>query len=307
MKGIPTPYEYIDLYNSQFSPSTVHVSNTGLSWFFKRYLIQKLMSVFEFENMPDNWDKDYFYYTLFIWGHIAVINTKEFGVIPQWCTLKGRNVFYRPTNAVISNPLLKGFTTPRIGKQCSLIKMQPDYGGAWDIICFYADMLALTSEAAAVNILNSKLAYVFFAESKTVAETFKKLFDRIASGEPAAVIDKNLYREDGSALWETFNQNLKNTYIAGDLLDDMTKWDSRFNTEIGIPNVNIAKASGVSDQEVNANNIDTQSKVKLWLDTINKGLEETNKLFGLNLKCKLRFDYYEGGEADGMALNSRDV
>ena len=87
----------------------------------------------------------------------------------------------------------------------------------------------------------------------------------------------------------------------------MTKWDSRFNTEIGIPNVNIAKASGVSDQEVNANNIDTQSKVKLWLDTINKGLEETNKLFGLDLKCKLRFDYYEGGEADGLALNSRNV
>lgn len=304
--NIPAPYEYIDLYNSSFSPSTVHVSNTGLSWFFKRYLIQKVMSVFEFENIPENWDKDYFYYTLFVWGYAAVINTKEFGVIPQWCSLSGRNVFYRPTNAVISNPLLKGFTTPRIGKQCSIIKMQPDYGGVWDIVSFYSDMLALTSEAAAVNILNSKLAYVFFAESKTIAETFKKLYDRIASGEPAAVIDKNLYSDDGRALWESFNQNLKNTYIGGDLLEDMAKWDSRFNTEIGIPNVNIAKASGVSDQEVIANNIDTQAKVLLWLDTINKGCEETNKLFGTNLKCKLRFDYGRG-EADGLVINNGDV
>lgn len=305
--NLPTPYEYIDNYNSRFSPSTVHVKNTGLSWFFKRYLIQKVMSVFEFEGIPDNWDKDYFYYCLFVWGYVGVINTKEFGVIPQWGTLSGRNVFYRPTNFICSNPLLKGFKTPRIGKQCTIIKMQPDYGGVWDIVCFYADMLALTSEAAAVNILNSKLAYVFFAESKTIAETFKKLFDCIASGEPAAVVDKSLYSEDGRVLWEAFNQNLKNTYIAGDQLEDMAKWDSRFNTEIGIPNVNIAKASGVSDQEVQANNIDTQAKVQLWLDTINRGCDETNKMFGTTLKCKLRFDYSGRGEVDGVALDSRNV
>lgn len=304
---LPAPYEIKDIYNSNVHPSTVHVTNTGLSWYFKRYLLQKVMSVFEFENIPDNWDLDYFRFTLFIWGHVAVVNTKQWGVIPQWCTLMGRDVYYRPTNAVISNPLIRGFTTPRIGSQCALIKMQPDYGGCWDIISYYADMLALTSEAAAVNILNSKLAYVFFAESKTVAETFKKLFDRIASGEPAAVIDKSLFSDDGRPLWEAFNQNLKNTYIAGDQLEDLAKWDSRFNTDIGIPNVNIAKASGVSDQEVNANNIDTQSKVKLWAETIQRGLDQTNKLFGTNIKVKLRFDYIQGDNNNGLDFDSRNV
>lgn len=307
MINLPTTYEFNDIYNSNFEPSTIHSSNTGLTWYFKRYLVQKLMSVFEFENIPDNWDRDYFNYTLFVFGFIAVVNTKQFGVIPQWCTLFGRDVYYRPTNAVISNPLIKGFTTPRIGKQCTLIKMQPDYGGAWDIISFYADMLALCAEAAAVNLLNSKLAYVFAAETKTMAESFKKLYDTIASGQPAAFIDKALYNEDGKPAWEIFNQNLKNTYIAGDILEDMAKWDSRFNTEIGIPNVNIAKASGVSANEIEANNIDTQSKAHLWLETIKRGLDQTNKMFGTNITVKLRFDKEVKEIGYGMAVNNGNV
>ena len=305
--SLPKNYEFIDIYNSSFSPSTVHVTNTSLSWYFKKYLIQKIVSVFEFENIPEKWDIDYFTYNLFIRGFVAVIETKQFGVIPQWCTLMGRDVFYRPTNAVISNPLIKGFTTPRIGKQCSLIKMQPDYCGAWDIVSFYGDMLALCAETAGVNLVNSKLAYIFAAESKTLAESFKKLFDKIASGEPAAVVDKELFTEDGRPKWEAFNQNLKNTYIAGDILEDMAKWDSRFNTEIGIPNVNIAKQSGVSSSEINANNIDTQSKAELWLATIKRGIEQTNNLFGTNINVKLRFDNNQKVDEDGNIINFRNV
>ena len=303
MKGLPAPSEYIQLYNSSFHPSTVHVKNTGLAWYFKRYLIQKVMSAFEFDGIPENWDPDYFKYTLFMWGHVAVINTKPWGVIPQWCSLSGRDVFYRPTTCNISNPLIKGFLTPRIGIQCSLIKMQPDYGGCWDIISYYADLMALTSEAIATNLVNSKLAFVFASESKTIAESFKKLYDNIASGEPAQFIDKKLYSDEGRPLWEMFNNNLRNNYIAGDQLEDLAKIDSRFNTEIGIPNVNIAKSSGVSDQEIMANNIDTQSKVILWRDTIQRGLDQTNKLFGTNITVNLRFDYEKGVIEDGNSIN----
>ena len=154
--SIPQYYEFIDLYNSSISPSTIHCENASLTWFFKRYLLQKVLSVFEFENIPENWDKDYFLYTLFMFGHVAVINTDKFGVIPQFCTLHGRDVFYRPTNALITNHLIRGFKDPRIGSQCSLIKMQPDYGGAWDIVTYYADLMALSAEALGVNLVNSK-------------------------------------------------------------------------------------------------------------------------------------------------------
>ena len=49
-----------------------------------------------------------------------------------------------------------------------------------------ADLLALATESLAVNITNSKLAYVFACQDKTVAESFKKMFDQINEGNPAA-------------------------------------------------------------------------------------------------------------------------
>ena len=288
--GIPVLYDYKNLYNSSFAPSTIHAQDAGLALYFQRYLIQKIMSVFEFKGVPKNWDKSYFMYSLFIFGFVAVVKTDRYGVIPQHCSLSGYNIYYRPTNAVIANPLLRGIMEPRIGSECALIKMQPDYGGAWDIVAYYADLMALATESLGTNLVNSKLAYVFGAENKTMAESFKKLYDTVASGEPAVFVDKELFDEEGNPKWFTFDQNLKQNYIANEILQDLAKIDSRFNTEIGIPNVNIAKESGVGRSEIEANNIDTKAKCSIWLETIREGLQQVKELFDLNITVNLRFN-----------------
>lgn len=296
-------YDFINRYNAHIKPSTVHSQDNAIAWYFRRYLIQKILSVFEFDGIPETWSKDYFLYTLFVWGFVSVVETDKFGVIPQHCSLFGYDVFYRPTNVTIANPLLRGILQPQIGVDCELIKMQPDYGSCWDIVSYYADLLALASESLAVNIVNSKLAYVFACDNKTVAESFKKMYDKLNEGNPAVFADSKLFDESGEPLWTTFQNNLKQNYVAGDMLNDMLKIDSRFCTEIGIPNVNMAKNSGVTDNEVEANNIDTKSKVSLWLETISEGLEKVNNMFDLNLSVKLRF---EGGEND-VVVDSRNI
>lgn len=296
-------YDFINRYNAHIKPSTVHSQDNATAWYFRRYLIQKILSVFEFDGIPETWSKDYFLYTLFVWGFVAVVETDKFGVIPQHCSLFGYDVFYRPTNVTIANPLLRGILQPQIGVDCELIKMQPDYGSCWDIVSYYADLLALASESLAVNIVNSKLAYVFACDNKTVAESFKKMYDKLNEGNPAVFADSKLFDESGEPLWTTFQNNLKQNYVAGDMLNDMLKIDARFCTEIGIPNVNMAKNSGVTDNEVEANNIDTKSKVSLWLETMSEGIEKVNDMFDLNLSVKLRF---EGGETN-VVVDSRNI
>ena len=283
-------YDFINRYNSKIKPSTVHSRENATTWYFKRYLIQKILSVFEFEGIPEEWSKDYFLYTLFICGFVSIVETDKFGVIPQHCSLYGYDVFYRPTHCNIANPLLKGILQPRIGIECSLIRMQPDYGSCWDIVSYYADLLSLCTESLAVNVVNSKLAYVFACEDKTTAESFKKMFDQLNEGNPAVFVDKKLFGDDGTPMWDSFQNNLKQNYIAKEILEDMCKIDARFCTEVGIPNVNVAKESGVTSDEVQANNIDTKTKASLWLETIRKGLDQANEMFGLNLSVKFRFD-----------------
>lgn len=282
-------YDFINRYNAKIKPSTAHSADNAKAWYFRRYLLQKILSVYEFDGIPEHWSKDYFLYTLFVWGFVAIIETDKFGVIPQHCSLFGYDVFYRPTNCSIANPLLRGILQPKIGIDCELIKLQPDYGSCWDIISYYADLLALATESLGVNLVNSKLAYVFACQDKTVAESFKKMYDKINEGNPAVFADKKLFDDNGDPLWTTFQNNLKQNYVAGDMLNDMLKIDARFCTEIGIPNVNMAKKSGVTDNEVEANNADTKSKAELWLETMQDGIKRANSMFGLNLSVKLRY------------------
>ena len=42
--------------------------------------------------------------------------------------------------------------------------------------------------------------------------------------------------------------------------------------------------------EVNANNVDTQSRVNLWLETMKRDIDKVNAMFGLNIDVKYRFD-----------------
>ena len=293
INGVPASYDYINNYNSKFKPNTLHVKETGLSWYFKKYLIQKILAVFKFDGIPETWATDYFLYSLFVFGFIAVIDTDKYGVIPQHCTLTGRDVFYRPNYAVVANPLLKTRGPLHIGTECELVKMQPDYSGCWDMVEYYSDLMSLTTESIYANLINSKMAYVFGAEDKASAESLKKLYDQIASGEPAAFADKKLFNDDGSPSWVLFTNNLQQNYIGSKLLEDLAKIDSRFNTDIGIPNVNIAKASGVSDSEVKSNNVDTQSKCRIWQETIQNGLDRVNAMFNLNITVDLRFSEQE--------------
>lgn len=302
--GIPAPYDYKNVYNAARNPSTIHSKDSGLAWFFKRYLTQKIFSVFEFKGLPESWAKDYFMYTLFIWGHLAVIETDKYGVICQHCGLKGYDVFYRPTNVIISNPLLTGIIEPRIGSECALIKMQPDYMGCWDLIEYYADLLALASESLGSGLVNTKLAYIFAVASKTAAETMKKVYDDIASGEPAVFVDKKLFTDDGKAMWDYFAQNLQQNYIADKVLLDMARIDNRFDTDVGITNVNITKQSGVSVGEIAANNNATKSKAVVWLETMREGLKVANDLFGLDISVDLRFrEEVQDNDQTGMAVN----
>ena len=284
---IPAMYDTKNLFNSIVSPSTVHCRNTQLQRYFRRYLMQKAISVFKWQ-LPDTWDADYFLYTLYGYGYCAVINTEEFGVIPQWGALGGYNVFYRPTYVIITNPLIKEMKRPTIGIDCTIIKLQPDYGSITDLVNYYADMLALCSESIGINMINSHVSTVFPAQNKAMAESYKKMYDKIASGDPAVVVDKNLFDDTGKPVWTPFQANIKNEYIADSILADMRRIESQFDQDIGIPTANTDKRERLITSEVNSNNVETALRCEFWLEQIKKAVEETNAMFNTTISVDWR-------------------
>lgn len=252
-----------------------------LTGYFARYLLQKAISVFEWR-LPRNWSRSYFLYVLYCLGRVAIVNTDRFGVICQACGLMGYNVYYQPTNAIITNALLTGIMQPRINDECVVLKLQPDFGGIMDLVTYYANQLAACAESISANLINSKSSLAFFARSKAQAESFLKAFDELANGKPAIVVDKTLLKEDGSKAWESFVSDVKQNYIVSDVLSDMRKIEADFDTEIGIPNANTDKRERLISDEVNANNVETFSKCALWLEELQDGITRAREMFDLS-------------------------
>lgn len=295
--GIPVDYTYINAVNGQKNPSTIHTQNIALTKFFERYLIDDFLGQWKVE-LPETWAYNYTMYTLVYFGFLAVINTDKFGVIPQHCNLYGFDVMYQPTTAQIINPLIPNAIDARIHRDTELIKLLPDFGGIYDLIQFYAEKMALLSEGIDVNIINSKLSYIIGVDNKSSAETFKKTIDKITSGDACVVTGKELFSEDGTPMWTTFAQNLTQNYIASQQIEDLKKLKLMFDTDVGIPNANTEKKERLTDDEVNSNNIETQTKIELIADSLKESAERVNKMFGTNISFKLKFKESIGGSAN---------
>lgn len=248
--------------------------------YYRYYLLKKIYGRFKF-TIPEHWDHDYMLDALFMDGYFTVTDT-EAGIIPLKCGLTGINVFEHPTTAIIANPVLGNFERT-IGIDCTIIHLQASYTGIFNLINRYATLLAMCDSSIAVNLMNTKAAYVFGANSKSQAETLKAMFDQISCGNPAVFI------RDGLSEESVFSFPVKQNYIADDVQLLKRKIVNDFLTEIGINNTNLDKRERLTDDEVNANNDEVIANIQHWIDTINKGIKETNEMFpGLDLAFSVR-------------------
>ena len=139
---------------------------------------------------------------------------------------------------------------------------------------------------------------MFAANSKSAAESSKKMYDKVASGEPVVVIDKDLFNEDGSPNWLMFNQDLKGSYIAGDIMEDMRKWELKFCSDLGIPNSNTDKKERLIVPEVESNNVEVKLWADLALESLKESCKKTEDMFGIKISVDWR--YKEDFEDESM-------
>ena len=251
------------------------LQNEYVNWCFK-----KLFGAFEFGGIPDTWDYDYFLTNLFITGYVAITDT-PIGVIPLRCGITGINVFDHPTRAIFANPVLGNFERELYGDDpatsCALVKLQYNYGGVMPLINRYATMLSLCDNSIAVNLRNSKVAFIGFVSSKQQAATMQKMYKDIDEGKPAVYVKKDDITTD-----DILYNRVKDSYIANDvqLLKQSIKND--FLTEVGLNNANTDKRERLTDDEVHSNDEETQALAALWLDTVNRECAKAREMFQLS-------------------------
>lgn len=296
-KNKPVPFS--DLLNEFFArkPKDVDgVANTS-AMYYRAKLLRLILQRFKWENIPDNWEYDYFIEHLFLDGIIGITDTSA-GILALKCGLTGIGIFEQPTEAIFANPVLGNFRRT-LGEDCEIIKIQYDYHGIGWILDRYSVLLAMCESSLATNLMNTKIAYVFGATSKTQAETFKALYDDIAMGKPAVFTSTG---NTGLMKEQLFTMPVKENFIADDVQLLKRKIINEFLTDIGINNTNLDKRERLTDDEVNANNDEVLANISHWYDNILDGISRVNKMFDLDLKCTIR-EYGEGRNYEPSELS----
>lgn len=300
--NIPFSFEDINLIAGRYKPSTQKSYNNASFAYWARALYQRAAYAIDF-TLPPEWENDLkgiFIYWLFLRGFIGIYKDPDRGVVFQPGTLSGYDFYYRPTTFIVTNPVeIDSGRSMKIGEECAIVKLAPDYGGLWDILDFYARKLAGLSLSVDVSIINTRFAKIYAARNKAAGETLKKILDLVNSGEPAVVTDEKLTddRTDKAPPFQEFGiENLKNNYITDLQLRDMRTILNQFDNEIGISSMPYEKKERLVVNEVDSATADAVSRVTVWTETLNSCFRTVKDMFGITLSAKVRKKGEEYGE-----------
>lgn len=296
----PLNYDYINNAAGLYAPSAIKAYNNMSFAYWERSLFQRACSTLNFTVPWSGKVFDFFMYCLFRFGYIAISENDIYGKFFQPCTLSGYDFYYQPTRAIISNPDYNADL--KIGKDCELLKLTPDYMGIWDIISFFAAELSELDNAINISLVNNKFGFILGARNKTAASAIKKALDKINAGEPAVIYDMSLLNDetDDAEPWQVWERgNLKDTYFTPEQLQDRMTILNQFDAEIGIPTIPYNKKERMVQSEAESRQYDAVSRVTVWINTLEESIKDINALYpDMNISVKLRYDLdmMRGGE-----------
>ena len=299
----PLNYDKINLIEGTYNPSPVKKCNNASFDYWVRTLFHRAASTQIFE-LPEMWQgdrMDFWYYCLLRFGYLSIQDLTgksdegdEIGMCFSPVSLTGYDFYYTYTTAILSNPTLAETYELKIGEDCAIVKMTPDYLGIWDVIERYAQMLSGLDNAINMSIVNNKFAFILGGKTKAAIEALKKMLDKINMGEPAVFLDHRLLNDQQSKdnpFQFLQRENLKQSYLTTDQLLDLHTILSDFDSEIGIPTVPYQKKERETEYESKSKVADGMARSLVWKRCIESSLVNVRKLYpDLQIGYRLRWE-----------------
>lgn len=256
------------------------IENISSAYYFS-YLLRLVKGIFEFK-APDYWDVDFLLDTLLLNGVFAIFEHNSEPLALN-CQPYGVNVYYKPTNFNIANPVLGNFSK-QIGVDGCIIYLEEDpaYNAEFrtirPLLTKYAYQLASCDKCIDQSLMNSGVAAIFSAPNKKAAESFRAMYDDIAQGKPAVFMDTELGLQSQSS------RPLQYTPAKDNFVCDKVQIEKRciieeFLTAIGVNNANTSKRERLNADEVNSNNDECYVATATWKRNLKTTTNMAHKLF----------------------------
>lgn len=271
------------------TPQSVNGLTTLRTYYYYSELRRLIKGLFDV-SCPIEWDDEYIINTLITYGYFAIAESDDVGIGAFQVGLQGANYMQNPTRILVQLPYIKNFSR-EINENCVLYYLEHIHGGSYynfnEKLRVTAQRLANADASIDVNLINSRVAYIIEAETKAQSESIKAMYDKITSGEPMVV-----YRKDavlgGDGLKALFG-NVKQNFVANDVLDAKRTIMNEFLTSIGINNANTDKKERLITDEVNANDEELDVYTELWKNNLEKANKRVKKMFpAIDFSVKLK-------------------
>lgn len=248
--------------------------------------------LFIFKDFPEEVDIDYAIENLLLTGNIAFFKDKDKYYFLDAFLGGTQNVTYRPTDIQVSSTILGHleFTNEENGVMLFLtpfdraVAQCPGFeGGLYHLISRTAILLADNITSINCAQMNSRVAAICGVETQNDATGVEETLKEIYMGKPYKVVK--------SSLLSSFQVNPLSNSTSSKTITELVELHqyilASFFNAIGIQfNGNMKRERLVTD-EVNANSDALVLSIDVMLNSLNKGCESINRIFGLKTSVEL--------------------
>lgn len=261
--------------------------------------LEKIFKIVVYKNLPDNVSARQLELTLlkFGYGTFFKINDKyyfTFGALTPPI-----NYEYLGTHSLVTNPYIPGGSKDlEIGKDCIVIKNNELYRSCYDTIHMYVELMTELYTSLRMTSIVMRVPFILDTDDDQALEDNKKIIDKIINGEMIGLIGR-------SPMFEGIKSNEFSGQMRHfkELLEAIQFVSSKLYNEFGIQSNFNMKREAVNSSEIASNEETLIPKIYSMFECRKKGIEEINKLFGLNISVELNTPWKENYEEQKIELD----
>ncbi len=267
--------------------------------FWKKWLTDKVISLWEYENLPNSLPYREIEKRLISQGNAIIFDHPKYGIVTANGGGSGVSIYNHFTHYVYSQPIL-GSKRLEIGKDCQLLYCTyADIDGGSvvrTLINRYAQALADCESSTNILTVNSRSMSIFTTFDQKNRKEMEIYNKKLREGDFYAMV------QDGNPLFGNITalQNYSQNTTLEQLISVRRDILSNFYEEIGIAHKR-DKVAEMTALEVGADGQALSLSIDNMIDIRREYLEKVNDLFGLNIKIKYRED---GQNADSGRILS---
>lgn len=249
----------------------------GLLKQFKESQLNKSLTMFEWQNLPDTLPMVELEKMLQINGY-AIIAKYQDNIYAFNGGFSGQDPYNRPTQVIVNNPALKMNTTYTINEDCIVVKNDDMKQGLIKIYEYFGQRLIENQITMLMTDYNLRMPFTISSSDDQTTQSAKEYLNKIIDGSLGVIGEQKLFK----ALSVT-PTNTKQTATFSDLYGYQQFILAQLNNTIGLATNNNMKRERLTTNEIEINKNASYPLVDNMLRNRQQAVEKINEMFGLNI------------------------